>query len=119
MQHIYDPTPGKLHDTTVVDGLTLVANRFKQALQPYRDLNAFTTDERIMPHVIDAGLVPVVKALMQEIRGQQYLLTRNMIDAKVGSSSYIEGIGVRIRIYTDEDADDTIVAWEVLYGARR
>jgi hypothetical protein len=115
--HIYDMNPGRLHDRTTFDGITLIASRFKQALQPYRDLTAFTTDERIMPHIIDAGLVPIVKALLQEARGQQYLLTRNIAAQAVGASAYIEGIGVRIRMYTDEDAGDTIIAWESLYGA--
>ena len=117
VEHIYDMNPGKLHDRTTFDGITLIANRFKQALQPYRDLKAFTTDERIMPHIIDAGLVPIVRALMQETRGHQYLLTRNIAAPGVGVSAYIEGIGVRIRMYADEDAGDTIIAWESLYGA--
>ncbi len=117
VQHIYDLNPGKLNDRTTFDGITLIASKFKQAFQPYRDLSAFTTDERIMPHVIDAGLLPVVKALLQEARGQQFLLTRRIAKEEKGASAYIEDVGVRIRVYADEDAGDTIVAWETLYGA--
>jgi len=87
VQHIYDLNPGKLHGRTTFDGITLIASKFKQALQPYRDLTAFTTDERIMPHVIDAGLVPIVKTLMREIRSQQYLLTRRIAKADKGASA--------------------------------
>lgn len=114
-QHLYDPAPGRLNDVSAINGM--VTNRFKQALQPYRDLSAFTTDERIMPHIVDAGLIPIVKALLQELRGHPWLLTRNFATRGVGAVARIEGIGIRIRIYTDEDADDTIVAWEALYGA--
>lgn len=114
-QHLYDPAPGRLFDTSALNGM--VTNRFKQALQPYRDLGAFTSDERIMPHVIDAGLIPIVKALLQELRGNPWLITRNFATLGLGAVANIEGVGVRIRIYTDHDAGDTIVAWEALYGA--
>ena len=33
-----------------------------------------------------------------------------------GAVSHIDGFGVRIMIYFDEAAGDTIVAWECLYG---
>lgn len=118
VQHIHDATPGKLMDTSTCNGMTIVANRLKEALEPYKDLSRFTTEERIMSRVIDIGLLPIVTAMMQEIRSKKFLLTRNIANAKTDHRAYahIEGIGVRVSVYMDLRSGDTIVAWHCLYG---
>ncbi len=105
-------------DTSTWNGMTLVANRMKEALEPYKDLSRFTTEERIMSRVIDIGLLPIVTAMMQEIRTKKFLLTRNIAKEKSDYRAYahIEGIGVRVSVYLDLKSGDTIVAWHCLYG---
>ena len=118
VQHIHDESPGKLMDVSTCNGMSLVANRLKEALEPYKDLTRFTTEERIMSRVIDIGLLPIVTAMMQEIRSKKFLLTRNIARQKSdpGVCAHIEGIGVRVSIYLDNKTGDTIVAWHCLYG---
>ncbi len=119
VQHFHEPTPGKLMDLSTHNGIPLVANRLKEALEPYKDLSRFTTEERIMSRVIDIGLLPIVTALMQEIRSKKFLLTRNIAPRRTdrGVSAHIEGIGVRVSLYLEESSGDTIVAWHCLYGS--
>ena len=90
----------------------------KEALQPYKDLERFNTEERVMSRIIDLGLLPIVTALMQAIRAKRYLVTRNIAAKPTdkGVSRHIEGIGVRISLYLDARSGDTIVAWHSLHG---
>ena len=117
--HVYDDTPGALDSQFVeATGTSVAPNRFKRGVQPYRDLQRFVSDERVMQSVIDPGLLPIVKAISQEVRGRRLLVTRRIVAKKSdrGAVAHVEGCGIRILIYADEDTSDTIVAWECLYG---
>ena len=118
VEHIHDPVPGDLQSTTVHNGQTIVYDRMKEALQPYKDLERFNTEERVMSRIIDLGLLPIVTALMQAIRAKRYLVTRNIARKSTdkGVQAHIEGIGVRISLYFDARTGDTIVAWHSLHG---
>ena len=118
VQHIYDASPGDLQSITTYNGLAIVCDRMKEALQPYKDLERFNTEERVMSRIIDLGLLPIVTALMQAIRAKRYLVTRKIAAKPTdkGVSAHIEGIGVRISLYYEARSGDTIVAWHSLHG---
>ncbi len=71
-----------------------------------------------MPSVIDPGLLPIAKAIAHDVRGRRFLTTRRIAAKKSdrGVVGHVDGYGVRILVYPDEDTGDTIVAWECLYG---
>ena len=114
--HVYDPTPGALNSVSEESGLPILLNKWKTGVQPYRDLDRFTGDERVMQAVIDPGLLPIAKAISIDIRGGDVLVTRRIAPKKSDPEAvaHIEGYGIRILIYSDET--DTIVEWQCLYG---
>jgi len=69
-----------------------------------------------MQSVIDPGLLPIAKAIAKDVLGRRTLITRRIAPKKTdqGAIADVQGFGIRVLIY--EDADDTIVAWECLYG---
>ncbi len=118
-QHVYDATPGDVNAVTVVQGQDVVLKNWRRVEQPYRDLNRFATDERVMQHVIDRGLLPIVTTLAKEIMGRRLLVTRWPAPRKGdrGVVAHLDGYGIRIKVHFDAAAEDTIVAWECLYGS--
>ncbi len=116
--HIYDPVHGAMNSEFVESGVAIVLNKWQRGLQPYKDLERFLGDDRVMQSVIDPGLLPIVKAISTDVLGRRILVTRRIAARKNdrGAIAHIEGYGIRILIYEDADASDTIVAWECLYG---
>ena len=118
VRHAYDPTPGELNSSFAEDGHVFTLNKFKRASQPYRDIHRFLADEKVMPYIIDPGLLPVVTALSKDIAGRKALGTRRVAvkpDDR-GVAGHVHGFGVRIVMYFDEVAGETIVEWTCLYG---
>jgi hypothetical protein len=118
VRHIYDSTPGELNSKFVEDDHEVSLNKLKRALQPYRDIERFLSDEKVMQYIIGPGLLPVVTALSKDLMGRKLLVTRKVAerDDDKGVVGHLDGFGVRIMMYFDEAAGDTIVAWECLYG---
>ena len=117
-RHIYDPLPGAINSESVESGERVVLSQWQRGQQPYKDLERFLGDERVMQSVIDPGLLPIAKAIARDVLGRRILVTRR-IAAKPGDSgaiAHVEGYGIRVLVYEDADAGDTIVAWECLYG---
>ena len=117
-RHIYDPLPGAMNSEFVESGVPIVLNKWQRGLQPYKDLERFLGEDRVMQSIIDPGLLPIVKAISRDVLGQRILVTRRIAAKKNdrGAIAHIEGCGIRILIYDDADSSDTIVAWECLYG---
>ena len=118
VRHVYDPTPGAVNSIVVKDGRRFTLNKLKRASQPYRDIERFLSDEKIMQYIVGPGLLPVVLALSKDIAGKKMLVTRRMAarhDDK-GVVGHLDGFGVRIMMYLDEAAGETIVEWNCLYG---
>jgi hypothetical protein len=71
-----------------------------------------------MQYIVGPGLLPVVTALSKAIMGKKLLVTRRVAarDDDKGVVGHLEGFGVRIMMYFDDTANDTILAWECLYG---
>ena len=102
----------------VEKGREIILDKLKRVGQPYRDITRFLSPERVMRGIIEPGLLPIVTALSKDIAGKELLVTRKVAarDGDAGVVGHIEGFGVRIMMYFDAAAEDTIVAWECLYG---
>ena len=73
-----------------------------------------------MQYIIDPGLLPIATALSKDIAGKKVLVTRKVAarDDDKGVVGHLDGFGVRIMMYLDEAAGETIVEWACLYGMR-
>jgi len=118
VRHVYDPTPGALNSRVVEDGHNLTLDKLKRASQPYRDIERFLADEKVMQYMVGPGLLPVAMALSKDIAGKKLLVTRRVAarDDDKGVVGHLDGFGVRIMMYFDEAAGETIVEWNCLYG---
>ena len=118
VKHVYDPTPGALNSKIVVDGHRVTLDKLKRASQPYRGIERFLSDEKVMEYIIGPGLLPVVMALSKDIMGKKLLATRRLAarDDDKGVVGHLNGFGVRIMMYFDKAAGETIVEWNCLYG---
>ena len=117
-RHVYDPVPGAVNSDSVESGERIVLSQWQRSQQPYKDLERFLGEERVMQSVIDPGLLPIAKAIARDVLGRRILVTRRIAAKKndSGAIAHVEGYGIRILLYADTDAGDTIVAWECLYG---
>jgi len=118
-RHVFEPFPGELNSSAVVDGSVHVTfNRRKVTSQPYRSIERFVTEERVMNFVIEPGLLPLATAMSKDVLGRRLLVTRRIAqrDSDKGVLAHLDQYGVRIMMYFDETATDTIVTWECLYG---
>jgi hypothetical protein len=115
--HLYDPRPGHADSTSPTEnrdvGLKLV-----RTVQPYGEISRFTSEEKAMGFVVTPGLVPLVKAITFDARGRKLLVTRSVAGraSDRGVVAHVEGCGMRIMMYFDEDEGETHVVWECLYG---
>ncbi len=118
VKHIYDPTPGALNSAVVEDGHKVILDKFKRASQPYRGIERFLSDEKVMEYIIGPGLLPVVMAVSKDIMGKKLLVTRRLAarDDDKGVAGHFDGFGVRIMMYFDRGAEETILEWSCLYG---
>jgi hypothetical protein len=102
----------------VEDGHEVTLDKLKRASQPYRDIQRFLGEEKIGQYIIGPGLLPVVTAISKDIMGRKLLVTRKVAarDNDKGVIGHLDGFGIRVVMYFDDAAGDTIVAWECLYG---
>jgi hypothetical protein len=102
----------------MTDGIEIALDKFKRTSQPYRDIERFLSDEKVMQYIIDPGLLPVVTALSKDIVGKKLLVTRRVAarDDDKGVIGHLDGFGARIMMRFDESAGETIVEWNCLYG---
>jgi hypothetical protein len=118
VRHVYDPTPGALNSKVIEDGHEVTLNKFKRASQPYRDIERFLGDEKIGQYIVGPGLLPVVTAISKDIMGRKFLVTRRVAGREndKGVVGHLDGFGIRIVMFFDHAAGDTMVEWECLYG---
>ena len=81
VRHVYDPTPGALHSRVVENGKDIALDKWKQAAQPYRDIQRFLSEEKVMTYIIGPGVLPVVMALSRRISWESRLLVTRRVAA--------------------------------------
>ena len=117
IRHIYEATPGTAESTIVIDGNEI---RFKlvRSAQPYKDIERFVAEDKIIGFVVNPGLLPIVKAISMDIRGRKMLVTRRIRarDDDEGAVAQVDHFGIRIVMYFDPVRSETQVVWEALYG---
>jgi hypothetical protein len=120
VRHVYDPTPGTLNSKVVDSGCEFTLDRLKRASQPYRNIERFLSSEKVMQFIIGPGVLPVVTTLSKDIAGKRLLITRRVAarDGDKGVIGHLDGFGVRLMMYFDEAAGETIVEWNCLYGVQ-
>jgi len=102
----------------VENGNEFTVDKLKRASQPYRDIERFLSDDKVMEYIVNPGLLPIVTALLKDILGKKVLVTRRMAarNQDKGVIGHLDGFGVRIMMYFDATAGETIVEWNCLYG---
>ena len=115
--HLHDPRPGHV-DSTGSASNAGVGLKLARTVQPYGDIQRFVAEDKAIGFVVNPGLVPLVKAISFDVRGRKLLVTRTIAprDTDKGSIAHLEGFGVRVMMYFDEDEGETHLVWECLYG---
>lgn len=117
IRHVYETTPGDANSTIVIDGNEI---RFKsiRSAQPYKDIDRFVEEDKVIGFVVNPGLLPIVKAISMDVRGRKMLVTRKIKarEDDKGVVSQLDQFGVRIMMSFDSARSETQVVWEVLYG---
>jgi hypothetical protein len=117
IRHVYETTPGDANSKLMIDGSEI---RFKsiRSAQPYKDIERFVAEDKVIGFVVNPGLLPIVKAISMDIRGRKMLVTRRIQARKEdkGVVAQLDHFGVRIVMSFDPIRSETEVVWECLYG---
>lgn len=117
VRHVYETTQGNAGSNLVVDGFEI---QFKllTSVQPYRNIERFMSEDKLLGFILTPGLLPLVKEISADIRGRQLLVTRK-IQAREddkGIVANLEDFGMRIMMHPSPGSEDTELIWECLYG---
>ena len=117
VEHIYDPAPGNASSTIILEGYEIRLKHLRTT-QPYKDINRFLVDEKVIGYIVNPGVLPIAKAISLDIRGRRHLVTRKLESqaAIQGAVAHMDGFGVSIMMFLDPDAGETQIVWECLYG---
>jgi len=117
VRHVYETTPGNSNSKLVVDDCE-VEFKLLRTVQPYKDIERFVAEDKLIGFVVSPGVLPIVKAISTDIRGRQMLITRRIQarDDDRGVIAHIDHFGVRVMMFFDSVLDETQVVWESLYG---
>jgi hypothetical protein len=117
VRHVYETTPGDSNSKLLVDGCE-VEFKLVRAAQPYKDIERFIAEDKLIGFVVSPGVLPIVKAISTDIRGRQMLVTRKIQarDDDRGVVAHIDHFGVRVMMFFDSVLNETQVVWESLYG---
>jgi hypothetical protein len=117
VRHVYETTPGNSNSKLVVDGCE-VELRLLRTAQPYKDIERFVAEDKLIGFVVSPGVLPIVKAISMDIRGRQMLVTRKIQarDDDRGVVAHIDHFGIRVMMFFDSVLNETQVVWESLYG---
>ncbi len=114
--HVYDPTPGHAGSKCMTEAGE-VEVQLTSSAQPYKDIERFLAEDKVMGYVITPGLLPLAKAISLDVRGRRFLVTRRVAgDAGADAVGHADGLGLRIRMSFDPEANETKLLWECLYG---
>jgi hypothetical protein len=117
IRHVYETTPGRADSQLVVDG-SEIRFRLHTATQPYKDIERFMTEEKLIGFLVNPGVLSIVKAISMEVRGRKMLVTRKIqpADSEAGVSADVDDFGARVRMVFDAELEEARVIWECLYG---
>ena len=116
--HLHDPRPGHADAAGASADNSGVGLKLARTVQPYGDIQRFVAEDKAIGFVVNPGLIPLVKAVSFDVRGRKLLVTRTIAPRPTdrGSIAHLDGFGVRIMMYFDEDEGETHLVWECLYG---
>ncbi len=116
--HVYDPEPARAPAKSLLDGREITL-KLIQAGQPYKNIERFVSDERVMTFIVDPGLIPVVKSILLDVRGRRWLVSRRVAPGpreKADAVAHLAGFGMRIVLNFEVATQETKLTWECLYG---
>jgi hypothetical protein len=117
VRHVYELTPGNANSKLVVDGSEVQFKLLKTA-QPYKDIERFLAEDKLLGFIVNPGLLPIVKAVSTDIRGRKMLVTRRIqpSDDGQGFAADMDHFGIRVTMSYNAELNETQVVWEALYG---
>jgi hypothetical protein len=118
VEFLYDATPGRPPATYFYQGREIPL-KLQKTSQPYKDIYRFANAEKVQQFILDPGLVPLVKAIKTDVRGQKFLMTRKVErkdEREKGPVGHLDGFGMRILLQLDLKTEEWQVIWECLYG---
>jgi hypothetical protein len=85
---------------------------------PYKDIERFATEDKVMGFVVGPGVLPIVKAISLDLRGKTMLVTRRIQSGDddkgvVADLAHFEG---RVMMSFDMERNETDLVWQALYG---
>jgi hypothetical protein len=117
VRHVYETTPGNANSKLVVDGHE-VQFKLVRTAQPYKDIERFIADDKVMGFVVGPGVLPIAKAISMDLRGKTMLVTRRIQDRddEKGIVAHLDHFGGRVIMSFDLVRNEIDVVWELLYG---
>jgi hypothetical protein len=117
VSHVYESNPGHSGSKLVIDGFE-VEFRLLRTAQPYKDIERFLADDKLIGFIVNPGVLPIVKAISTDIRGRNLLVTRRIQprDDDSGAVAHLDHFGIRVMMFFDSDLTEMQVIWECLYG---
>jgi hypothetical protein len=94
---------GEADSKLVIDGSEVVVFKSVRSAQPYKNIERFVAEDKVIGFVVNPGLLPIVKAISMDIRGRKMLVTRR-IQAREddkGVVAQLDHFGVRITMSFD------------------
>ena len=117
VRHVYETTSGNANSKLGIDGCE-VELRLIRTAQPYKNIERFLDEDKLMNFIVNPGLLPIVKALSLAHRGRKLLVTRKVQarDDDNGVLAHFDQFGIRVMMSFDSVLNEMQVVWECLYG---
>src|SRR5260370_17125273 len=77
VRHIYETTPANGNSLLVVEG-NEVKFKLYQTSQPYRDIQRFLAEDKLVGFILNPGLLSIPKAVATDVRGGRLLSPRKI-----------------------------------------
>jgi hypothetical protein len=74
VRHVYETTSGNPESRIMIDGSEIQFKSIRSA-QPYRDIDRFVAEDKVIGFIVNPGILPIVKAISMDIRGRKMLVT--------------------------------------------
>jgi hypothetical protein len=117
VKHVYETTPGVVNSKLVIGGHEVEFRSLRTA-QPYKNIERFLAEDKMIGFIVNPGLLPIVKVLSLAIRGRELLVTRKL-QTQGGDKdvvAHLDHFGIRVMISFDSVLNETQIVWDALYG---